>query len=244
MTIQDVLRMPEYAEVLDRLAPHKPLFFVLGGSHLYGTSTPKSDIDLRGAFLNTKEELLGLDRIDQLTHEATDTTIYAFMHFLRLLFKGTPNCVELLFAPEEEFAEVSPAGQLILNNKDLFLTKTTTKAMIGFATHSRITVEQGRALSHQAKNMMHSIRLLHMATEIFNGEPLKARRTDDLSLLMDLRDGKYINEDGTPKPEYFQLAEETLEETRAAEEKSKIPSKTNYHMVNRLAVKIHEAAIL
>lgn len=242
MKIEEVLAMPEYAKVLSDVAPHKPLFFVLGGSHLYGTSMPGSDIDLRGVFLNTKEELLGLDRVDQLTDSPTDTTIYASMHFLRLLAKGAPNCVELLFAPEEEYAHVSPAGQLLLDHKELFLTQTTTNALIGFAVHTRTMVEKGHAAA--AKKMMHSIRLLHMAKEILSGEGLKVRRTEDIPLLMALRNGEYINDDGTPKPEYFQLAEEALAAARAAEEKREIPRKTNYCMVNRLAIKIHESAIL
>jgi len=42
------------------------MFLVYGGSHAYGTSTPTSDIDIRGCAFNRKQELLGLSSFEQV----------------------------------------------------------------------------------------------------------------------------------------------------------------------------------
>jgi predicted nucleotidyltransferase len=47
----------------------------LGGSHLYGTNTPDSDIDTRGVFMNTDpSKILGLDRFDHEFRSKTSET--------------------------------------------------------------------------------------------------------------------------------------------------------------------------
>lgn len=51
----------------------------LGGSYSYGMNIEgKSDIDIRGVALNSKEEILLLQNFGQIVDENTDTTIYSF----------------------------------------------------------------------------------------------------------------------------------------------------------------------
>ena len=66
MEIQDVLAMPEYAFFReDSVFSTRPVMFVtLSGSLAYGTSTPHSDIDIRGCMLAAKSDLLGLTSFD------------------------------------------------------------------------------------------------------------------------------------------------------------------------------------
>jgi len=41
---------------------NKLMFLAFGGSHAYGTSTPESDIDLRGCAFSSRSDLLGNER--------------------------------------------------------------------------------------------------------------------------------------------------------------------------------------
>ena len=64
----------------------------LGGSHAYGTETENSDVDVRGITLNSKSDILGLDKgFEQFTDSSTDTTIYSFNKMIKLLTGCNPN---------------------------------------------------------------------------------------------------------------------------------------------------------
>ena len=43
----------------------EPIFATISGAHLYGFASPDSDIDLRGAFMLTAHDLLGLHPPDE-----------------------------------------------------------------------------------------------------------------------------------------------------------------------------------
>ena len=67
----------------------------LGGSYSYGMNIEgKSDIDIRGVALNSKEEILLLQNYGQIVDENTDTTIYSFNKMVNLLCKANPNVME------------------------------------------------------------------------------------------------------------------------------------------------------
>ena len=67
----------------------------LGGSYSYGMNIEgKSDIDIRGVALNSKEEILLLQNFGQVVDENTDTMIYSFNKMVNLLCKANPNVME------------------------------------------------------------------------------------------------------------------------------------------------------
>ena len=87
----DFLRVNEHLE-------SNIILLGLGGSHAYGTDTENSDLDIRGCALNKREEILiPTHNFDQVTEEATDTTIYSFnklINFKRIWF--SLNCLQLI----------------------------------------------------------------------------------------------------------------------------------------------------
>lgn len=87
----------------------KTLCLAQGGSHAYGLSTPSSDIDLRGIFVNTDiEHLVGLKRDEILVEQTAekDNVMTEFRHAIRLLKGANTQMVELLF--QEDFQTVDP----------------------------------------------------------------------------------------------------------------------------------------
>jgi hypothetical protein len=62
--IEKIIRGDEYSflrtneHLKDRI-----LFLTFGGSHAYGTSTPSSDVDIRGVALNRKSDLIGFSQL-------------------------------------------------------------------------------------------------------------------------------------------------------------------------------------
>ena len=106
------------------------------GSTLYNTNIETSDVDYGGVFILPNERLIGLPDFyqDQVSDEKHDTTYYEFNRWVELLMKANPNALESLFVPTDKvIGEIHPAVQLIIDNRDLFLTKECFKSLSGYA---------------------------------------------------------------------------------------------------------------
>jgi len=100
------------------------IFDAVGGSHAYGTATKDSDVDKRGIFIMKKEDLYGLDYVEQVSDEKNDTTYYEIGRFFDLLLKSNPNILEIAgWMPEDCVTYEHPVYQLIRDNKWNFLSK-------------------------------------------------------------------------------------------------------------------------
>lgn len=118
----------------------------LAGSHLYGTNTPTSDVDIRGICFPPSTSLLGLQGFDQFQPKGSnaemwsveqgfpksdDVTIYALAKFFSLCLKANPNIIELLFAPEPLY--YTWVWSKIVENRDLFLSTKIVHSFAGYA---------------------------------------------------------------------------------------------------------------
>lgn len=135
------------------------IFATLAGSHLYGTNTSESDIDIRGVCFSPKEALLGLSGFEQyqpgkkeaLAYSKSefglfssefsvfanlvsdDVTIYALNKFFMLLLNANPNIIELLFAPRQSIIYSTDDWDVISKNRVLFLSTKIIHTFSGYA---------------------------------------------------------------------------------------------------------------
>ena len=105
----------------------------LGGSYAYGTNNENSDIDFRGVALQMPSDLLGLTEFEQYEDDRTDTVIYGFNKFVRLLLECNPNTCEMLGLDEDQYLIKSKLGQELIDNSCLFLSKRAIKSFGGYA---------------------------------------------------------------------------------------------------------------
>ena len=115
---------------------HQLAYKFVRGSTLYNTNIETSDVDYGGVFILPNESLLGLPDFyqDQVSDEKHDTTYCEFNRWVELLIKANPNALESLFVPRDKvIGEIHPAVQLIIDNRDLFLTKECFKSLSGYA---------------------------------------------------------------------------------------------------------------
>ncbi len=115
---------------------NKLAYKFIRGSVLYNTNIDTSDTDYGGVYILPNEKLLGLPHFyqDQVSDEKHDTTYYEFNRWVELLMKANPNALESLFAPRDKvIGDIHPAVQLIIDNRDMFLTKECFKSLSGYA---------------------------------------------------------------------------------------------------------------
>lgn len=87
------------------------------GSHLYGTSTPESDLDIKAVYIPDASDIL-LQRINPVaaqhrlkqhgeknTSSDTDFEAYSLQRYLELLAEGQTVALDMLFAPDSAMLE-------------------------------------------------------------------------------------------------------------------------------------------
>lgn len=143
----------------------------LGGSHAYGTNTANSDLDVRGCALNSKAEILTKDNFEQVVHNETDTTIYSFNKFVDLLAGCNPNIVEICGLKPEHYLHVSPIGQELLDNRDMFLSKNVVHSFGGYASAQLRKLDNKSARNlKQAEKEAHILKSINNAAADFKGK--------------------------------------------------------------------------
>jgi len=116
------------------------------GSILYGTSTPDSDVDIRGIVLPTKQEIL-LGKIPKVVttpksefDDELDVEYYSLHHFIWMACRGEVVALDMLHVPNENLVKSSKVWKDLVSKRDMFYTKSM-KAITGYlkkqsATHS------------------------------------------------------------------------------------------------------------
>ena len=131
---------------LEKIAEDNLIFKTLVGAQMYGLVTPNSDRDEEGVFIPPKDFVLGIHKVEQVefrtnptssgkrnTKDDIDLTIFALPKFLKLLADGNPNKIELLFSPQNCVLHTSKWWQMILDNKDAFISQKVYHSFSGYA---------------------------------------------------------------------------------------------------------------
>jgi hypothetical protein len=113
------------------------------GAHLYGTATPDSDVDYRGVFLPSREQVL-LGRIPKSfyfstgnndsrnTKEDTDIEMYSLHHFIKLACEGQTVAMDMLHAPDDLILQKTGIWDSIVEKRQKFYTRNL-KSFIDYA---------------------------------------------------------------------------------------------------------------
>ncbi len=99
------------------------IFEVRVGSHLFGTDTPDSDLDLMGVYMPWDESLLGFQKCEEVdlgkkdkddtgrnTKDAVDRKLHDYRKFVRLLMQNNPNIMHIIMADEKNIVFKDEAG--------------------------------------------------------------------------------------------------------------------------------------
>jgi predicted nucleotidyltransferase len=138
------------------------ILLVLSGSHAYGMARTESDVDLRGVAIPPAEYFHGylrqfeqceeplprnfdvggitlLNKIQTLVGrivpetESIDSVVYSLPKYISLCAQCNPNLLEMLWTDESAQLLRTPLADLLLENRDLFLSTKVRWSYSGYA---------------------------------------------------------------------------------------------------------------
>ena len=107
----------------------------LAGSHAYGMSTPESDIDVRGIFCGSKENICTpfFPYKEQNISSMEDAKVYELSNFLHLYTQGNPNILESLWLDDSSILTQGVGYDLLHAVRSELLSKKVAFTFSGYA---------------------------------------------------------------------------------------------------------------
>jgi predicted nucleotidyltransferase len=178
------------------------------GSIAHGMYIPNSDPnsiddkDLMAVCVPPIDHYLGLKQYGsrgtkEIKENEWDIVIYEATKMIRMLMNGNPNVLSMLWLEDKHYIKRTKAGQLLIDNRDLFVGKHVYKSFVGYAsgqlkrmTHFSFEGYMGEKrkklvdkYKFDVKNASHLIRILRMGIEFLIEGKLTVERFDSQQLL-------------------------------------------------------------
>lgn len=111
--------------------------------------------------------------------------------------------------------------------------------------YSKIGHRNAQAIEHGklAKHMMHLVRLYLMCLDILNEGEIVTYREKDHDFLMDIRNGKYLDENRQPTSEFFDIVKELEAKLDKAKETTELPENPDYNKINKFVMSVNERIV-
>jgi len=226
------------------------MFLTPSGSYAYGLEGPQSDLDVRGVALPSPTELLGLHQkndawgFEQVERRDLDVTVFCFPKFAALLANGSPNAIEMMGGSPTPYTQVSHAGQLLLDNWEVFLSQKVIHAYDGFLAHQKQIIQKCAELQHGklAKSQSHLLRVYATASDLLTTGRVIVRREKEKALLLRVRKGDFAK-DGKPTSEFYEIGASFEEAYERAKKETVLPPSFDRGRAEELCVAINRLAL-
>ena len=113
------------------------------------------------------------------------------------------------------------------------------------SSYNKIGKRNQHALDHKkiGKHMMHLMRLYMMCLDILEKEEIITYREKEHDLLMDIRNGKYLDESEQPTAEFYELVDAYEKKLEYAKKNTNLPEKPNYNKINEFVMEVNEYVV-
>ena len=111
--------------------------------------------------------------------------------------------------------------------------------------YSKIGHRNANAIEHGklSKHMMHLVRLYLMCLDILNDGEIATYREKDHDFLMDIRSGKYLDENRQPIPEFFDIVNDLESKLDKAKQTTNLPDNPDYININKFVASVNERIV-
>lgn len=100
-------------------------------------------------------------------------------------------------------------------------------------------IERGKL----GKHMMHLVRLYLMCIDILEKEEINTYREKDIPFLMDIRNGKFLDEKSQPFAEFYEMVDEYEKRLEYAIKNTSLPDKPDYNKINEFLMSVNERVV-
>ena len=93
------------------------------------------------------------------------------------------------------------------------------------------------------KHMAHLLRLYMMCIDILTKEEVITYRSEEHDLLMDIRNGKYLDDNKQPTSDFYDLLNEYEKRFNDAKKNTSLPDKPDYKRINEFKMDVNERIV-
>lgn len=111
--------------------------------------------------------------------------------------------------------------------------------------YAKVGKRNKNAIEHSklGKHMMHLVRLYLMCIDILERKEIVTYREKEHDFLMDIRNGKYLDGNRQPVPEFFELIDDFEARIKYAKENTDLPENPNYKEINEFVMSVNERVV-
>ena len=182
-------------------------YFLISGSHLYGTANENSDVDFRGVFFAKFNNRVGFSYKDDIDF-GEDGKLYEVKKFVKLLADNNPNILEWAFAPKSNVFRLDPDfKEIVFKDKQQFINPARIQIkFIGYCMSemSRLKKLNGKTgekrrkvmekYGYNTKSASNVMRIACGGIDLISHGHLKLPY-ENRELLSDIKNGKYTFEE-------------------------------------------------
>lgn len=111
--------------------------------------------------------------------------------------------------------------------------------------YGKIGKRNEKAIEHNklGKHMMHLVRLYMMCLDILEKEKIVTYRADEHDLLMDIRNGKYLDNNRQPIAEFYEIVDDFEKKLEYAKLHTNLPDNPDYKAINEFVASVNERVV-
>ncbi len=112
-------------------------------------------------------------------------------------------------------------------------------------SYEKIGRRNEKAIEHNklGKHMMHLIRLYMMCLDILEKEKIVTYREKEHDLLMDIRNGKFLDDNKQPVSSFYEMVDEYEKRLDYAKENTSLPEIPDYNKINEFVASVNERVV-
>lgn len=111
--------------------------------------------------------------------------------------------------------------------------------------YGKIGKRNQNAIEHNklGKHMMHLVRLYYMCFDILEKGEINTYREAEHDWLMDIRNGKFLDSNRQPIPEFFEIVDNLEKRLAYAKENTSLPDVPNYKEISNFVMSVNERIV-